>query len=452
MADPYTQPGGAVLAPPDTWRARLGYLGPSVIVSGSIVGSGEIILTASLGAAAGYVLLWWMLFACWSKSIVQAELGRYTVLSGDTYLRALNRLPGKIAGPRGAVSWPILLGLLNFLPGITGLGGIVGGAGLAVSLLFPGIDPLISTGAVACVTAFILGTGGYRRLETVMLGLVMSFTFITLVCALLMQGTEYATNLDDLAAGFSFSFPTEFAVVALAAYGYTGVNSGEISAYTYWCIEKGYPGRVGERDDSPEWLERARGWLAVLRTDVWVTLIILTFATVPFYLLGAGVLNAVGEVPSGNDTIIALSGMFTETLGPWAKVLFATGAFCILFSTTLAGIAAGGRFIPDYLIEMGFTRRDDLNLRRSIIKVYVSVIPFLAFALYAFFQRPVLMVLVAGCFAAIMLPIQSGATLWLQRRYLPEELQPSVAARSLLILTFFVQLILSFAVVYYVVL
>ena len=99
--DEYTQPADAQENPPVGWRATLRYLGPSVIISATIVGSGEIILTASLGAAVGYGMLWWVLFSCWSKSIVQAELARYVVLSGDTYLRALNRIPGKLPGPRG---------------------------------------------------------------------------------------------------------------------------------------------------------------------------------------------------------------------------------------------------------------------------------------------------------------------------------------------------------------
>ena len=70
--DPYTMPEGGTREPPVSFAARLKYLGPSIIISGSIVGSGEIILTSSLGAAAGFLLLWWVLLSCWIKSLVQA--------------------------------------------------------------------------------------------------------------------------------------------------------------------------------------------------------------------------------------------------------------------------------------------------------------------------------------------------------------------------------------------
>ena len=84
---------------------------PSLIVTGAVIGSGELVLTTSLGAVAGWSLLWWLVLSCWCKSLVQAELARYTIVSGDTYLRAINRLPGRI----WRISWPIWLGLIAYI-------------------------------------------------------------------------------------------------------------------------------------------------------------------------------------------------------------------------------------------------------------------------------------------------------------------------------------------------
>ncbi len=452
IVDTYTQPADGIEEPPKTFRATLKYLGPSVIISATIVGSGEIVLTASLGAAVGYGMLWWVLLSCWSKSILQAELARYVVISGDTYLRALNRAPGKIPGPKGEFSWPLALGIIAFVPGFTGLGGVIGGAGQAVVLIFPQVSPVIAVAGLAVITALLLGTGSYFRLEKIMLLFVMTFTILTIVSAVLMQTTEFATRAEDLISGFQFDFAFEFAVLALAAYGYTGVNSGEISSYSYWCVEKGYSARIGRYDGTPEWQARAQGWLRVLRTDVWVTLCILTLATIPFYLLGAGVLHATGQQPSGNDTIVALSNMFTKTLGEWSIWVFAVGAFCILFSSSVAGVAGGARYIPDYLMELGFLKRERVDVRLKIIRWYGVIIPFVGLLLYAGFQRPVLMVTIAGSFAAVMLPVQSGLTLYFQRTRLPAEVQPKPLTRRFLQLTFIFQTSMALAVVYFVVL
>ena len=448
-ADRYTQPDNSTEDPPSNWSSTIRYLGPSVIISATIVGSGEIILTASLGAAVGFSMLWWVLFSCWSKSILQAELARYVILTGDTYLRAINRVPGKIPGPKKKFAWPIALGIVGFLTGLTGLGGLIGGAGQAVVIIFPELDPLIAVTLLALLAAILLGSGSYRRLENIMLLFVMTFTLLTLSSAMLMQTTDFATTSADIIQGLEFKFSTGFAVLALATYGYTGVNSGEIAAYSYWCIEKGYPARIGRFDDSPEWYQRAHGWLRVLRTDIWITLVLLTCATIPFYFLGAGILHPTGENPQGPDTIIALSNMYTKTFGPWSIWLFALGAFCILYSSSVAGLAAGARFLPDYLIELGFIRRENLELRLSIIRCYGLVVPFISLLLYISFQRPVMMVTIAACYAAMMLPIQSGITIYLQHKRLPRKVQPCKAAKCFLILTFLLQSALALAVIYF---
>ena len=184
------------------------------------MGSGEILLTAGLGAAAGFVLLWWVLFSCWIKSLIQAELARYVITTGDTYLRALNRLPGKLRFfNRERVAWPIWLGLVGFVPGILIGGGIIGGAGQALGLLLGPVVPAMTetwaTVSAAALVMLILGTGAYMRLEKAMLVLVMSFTAATIVSALLMQTTEFRATGADILSGLTFDFPLEHAVLAL---------------------------------------------------------------------------------------------------------------------------------------------------------------------------------------------------------------------------------------------
>ena len=48
---------------PRTLWERLKFVGPGVVVVGSVVGSGEVVLTSLLGAAAGFVFLWWILIS-----------------------------------------------------------------------------------------------------------------------------------------------------------------------------------------------------------------------------------------------------------------------------------------------------------------------------------------------------------------------------------------------------
>lgn len=451
-SDPYAVRDGEILEPPTTLWSRMKYLGPSVIVSGSIVGSGELILTSSLGAAVGFALLWWMLISCWSKSIVQAEIARYVVISGDTYLRAMNRIPGKI----GPLSWPVWIALITLIPNTMGLGGLLGGAGQAMSLLFDKLgftlDARVATGFIAAGTIAILITGSYKALERILIVFVAGFTGITLICAIAMQFTEFNTPITEIVSGFRFEFPMAHIALALAAYGYTGVNSIEISAYTYWCVEKGYPSYIGPKKEGPEWVARAKGWVKIIQTDVWLTLIILTCATLPYYLLGAGVLHKMGERPKGQEAIAALSNMFTETIGGWAVILFAIGAFFILASSVLSGLGAGGRAIPDYLIEMGAFDRSNLAVRHAWTRGYVTLFPILGFIIYLFVENPVLLVTIGGLTTAMMMPIQTFGTIWLRSRRLDPSVHPSKGVKIALICVFLFQALMALLVVRFVVL
>ena len=93
-----------------------------------------------------------------------------------------------------------------------------------------------------------------------------------------------------------------------------------------------------------------------------------------------------------------------------------------------------------------------MDLRRKIIRWYGMAVPFIGLGLYAGFQRPVLMVTIAASYAAMMLPIQCGITIYLQSKRLPEDIQPRPLTKYFLKLTFCVQLFLALAVIYFTVL
>ena len=438
--DPYTIAPGRVRAPPTTWGGRLRNLGPGIVVSGSIVGSGEILLTAGLGAAAGFTLLWWVLFSCWIKSLVQAEFARYVITSGDTYLRALNRLPGALPGPKGPIAWPIWLGVIGIVPAVLTSGGIIGGAGQALALIaepvFPNFGGPWATAVAAAVVMLLLWTGAYGRIEKILLVMVGSFTVATVACALLMQTTEYRAGVDDVIAGLSFEFPLEHLALAIGMYGVTGVAAGEIAAYTYWCVEKGYPSFVGGDRREPGWVERAKGWIRVVQLDVWVTLAILTLATLAFYFLGAGVLHRLGLRPEGAQTVAVLANMYTATLGDWAFALFVFGAFCILFSTVLSGIAAGSRTFPDLLVTMGFIPRPNIALRRNWTRGYIIAMPVVSALIYSYYESPIYMIIFGATFGAFMLPVQAYAALRMQRKHMDPRVRPGRWLRAALLLVF----------------
>lgn len=134
--DPYALPAEAIQDPPASLWAALKKIGPGIILAGTIVGSGELLLTTSFGAKHGFVFLWLILYSCVIKVFVQTELGRYAISSGKPTLGAINEL----AGPRLGANWILWCWLVMMLATTMQLGAMTGTVGQCIHLAFPHVS------------------------------------------------------------------------------------------------------------------------------------------------------------------------------------------------------------------------------------------------------------------------------------------------------------------------
>ena len=87
--------------------------------------------------------------------------------------------------------------------------------------------------------------------------------------------------------------------------------------------------------------------------DAFVSWLIYTFGTLAFFIMGASVLQPQGLVPKGNEMIVTLSRMYTDTLGEWAAMLFLVGAIAVLGSTLWAAVPSWSRMYANFLSVIG---------------------------------------------------------------------------------------------------
>ena len=426
---------------PTTLLERLKFIGPSIIVTGSVVGSGAIALAPLLGAATGFTLLWWLLLSLWSKPLIQAEISRYVIATNQTFLEAFSDMPGPKTNLQGKKSsWLVWFMFIGVIPSIAGMGGLAGAVAEAGHLMIPFLSVEAWVATACLITWFILYLGSYQSLEKILLAMVFFFSVVTLVIAIAMQSTSYAITSEQIIGGLSFSFPFEHAALALAVFGFTGISYGEIMAYTYWCLEKGYAkhgGEIGEK----------KAWIKVMQTDVWATVFFVTLGTLPFFLLGAAVLNTLGLYPPpGGDIIQTLLNIFTTILGSWAKWFFIPLAFFVLFSTLLSGTAAFTRTISDYLISMGLVL-EKAGTRNFLIQIIAFAIPLFSCVAYFLLPNPIMLLLIAGIWAAMGLPIINIGALYLVNK-LERDLQPKPLTKFVLWLTLFLQIGMAALIVY----
>ena len=433
---------------PKTFLERLKFIGPSVVVTGSVVGSGSIVMTPLLGAAAGFMLLWWLLLSMWSKPIIQAEIARYIVVSKKTFLEAFADMPGFKTTIQGkTTSWLVWFMFIGVVPSIAGMGGLAGAVAEAGNTMFPFITVETWVVISCLVTWMLLYFGSYKSLEKTLLVMVLFFSFMTMIIAIAMQSTDYQVSVAQVSSGLSFSFPSGYLPLALAVFGFTGISYGEIMAYTYWCLEKGYAENSGNN------VEETKHWIKTMQTDVWVTVFFITLGTLPFFFLGAGVLYNVPELQqalaTGSfwdiDVISSLQNMFSLVLGGWAKWLFIILAFFVLFSTLLSGTAAFTRTISDYLISMGLVK-EQANTRKKLIKLIAFLIPFLSGLFYFVLPNPFTLLLIAGIWAAMGLPIVNIGALYLVNKLEPE-LQPKITTKFILWASLVLQLSMAVLII-----
>ena len=225
--DPYALPASAIEEPPVSLWAALRKIGPGIILAGTIVGSGELLLTTSLGAKHGFLFLWLILFSCVIKVFVQTELGRYAISSGKPTLGAINEL----GGPHLGAHWILWLWLLMMLTTIFQLGAMTGTIGQAINLVLPSVSagianvldgslpdladairkrPEFPWAIVTCLTAIgLLWTGNYRRIEIITTALVVGITVLTVTAACALPATDYQIPWPEVVKGLAFRLPAD---------------------------------------------------------------------------------------------------------------------------------------------------------------------------------------------------------------------------------------------------
>jgi len=419
--DPYQLRPEDVIEPPKTFFDTLKRIGPGIILAASIVGSGELIATTTLGAKVGYTAMWIIVLSCLIKPVVQAELGRYVIATGETGLAGFNQVPG----PRAKVNWIVWAWAAMTLMTMMQIGAMFGGVSQVMNLLIPSISVKLWVLIFLAVTLALLLGGGYERIERLAMVKVGLFTMLTFLAAMLLIRMPQYFSWDAFWDGFKFKLPGAGFADAVAVFGITGVGASELFMYPYWCVEKGYARFVGRREASAEWRHRARGWVRVMHTDIVASMIIYTVATVAFYLLGAGVLNGMKLVPKEGEMISTLSNIYTQTLGPWSRWLFYAGAIVTLYGTIFAATAANSRVFADMLRLMGAFGADDAEARTRYRNLFIVLLTVVPVGLIFIFTDPVHMVRIGGIAQAMMLPVIGLGAVYLRHRHLPKDIQPS---------------------------
>lgn len=334
-------------------------LGPGLIFAAVAVGVSHLVQSTRAGAEYGLSLSALIVFAC---------LIKYPAFRFGTDYAAATGLPLMEAYRRQG-RWALAIYIFN-LP----LDMFVATA--AIALVTTGIfknvfpieisDVLLSFILLVC-SAVLLASGRYRFFETITKVIVVLFSILTVIAAMLSI-PEINWGEDDMTRTVELDRTTLLFMIAIAGWMPTGVSVSMFQSL--WVCEKA---RIHKR--------KITGDEARFDFNLgYVSSIVLALC---FVLMGAALMYRSGVTPDASAAGFAgqLIDMFTQVIGAWSRPLIAVAALAVMVSTLLSGLDAGPRaasFALGYLLP---------SVRENSRRSYLIILVFQVFgaALMLFF-------------------------------------------------------------------
>ena len=362
---------------PRLWAA----LGPGIVWLALAQGSGELFYWPYFAAKYGALYLCLLIPASVLQTPVNLEIGRYTMLTGESVFLGFRRLHPLF----GLFMWGFFA--VNFV--LVGSFATAGGTALADLLPWPASfdvrgRTLLWSYAITAIfaVALFVGRTAYRLIERFMLVVALT-TAVGLILAslhptVLAKAPEFLRAL-VVPSGVPRP-PADLKELErfITMICYSGLGGFWSLFYSFWLREKGYgmaayaghitsplTGKkelVGDAafrfEDTPENARRWRGWMRALFVDNAVGVLGNLFTTLLITLLAYTILHRDGTVPSGWRMAAEQGAFFGALWGPAARVVFLVIAGCFLMDTWLAGVDAVARVHSEMLCSTSARARE----------------------------------------------------------------------------------------------
>jgi hypothetical protein len=419
-------------------------------------GSGELIWWPYIIAKYGLSFLFLLLPACLLQFPVTYEIGRYTLLTGESIFQGFIRLNRHFA----FLLW--ILMTLSFL--WFGAFAAAGGTSLAALTNFP-VDwtPRGQTlfwgylSMLVFLSAILLSKVIYRLVETFMWGIAL-LTLVGLCWASANAEALYAlpafvTGLFIPPSPMPRPWDSADATKLLTAITFAGLGGFWTLFYSYWVRDKGagmayYMGRLtgpitGKAEAIPtsgftpgndEGLAHVSRWRHYLFWDISIGIGGNLLTTLMTCLLAYALLFPKGLLPQGYELAVVQSRFFEVNWGVLGRFLFLIVAAAFLSDTWLATVDAVSRIHTDCLYAF-FPRSQSISVRAWYL-IFLFLLTAITSATMGF-AEPGPLILLSAVIGFVGTVLFSLALIFLNHVYLPRHL-PAAARPGRLNLTFLV--------------
>jgi len=406
-----------------------------LLLLGTAIGSGELLVEPATAARYGGSLFWAILFIVFTKALWNEAIGRVSIVTGQNFLECCSNRDRVLS----LVPWAWYG--VNVLKDFFLRGGIVAIAGLICYDVFGPLPLLNQCGYsdeqyhmvawtlvnYALVWALLMA-GGYRLAETVNTVLSLLFTTCLVICAVsvLPQATS------ELARGLVPKLPTESGQWLMLMTLSGIVMSGSTTVfYSAWAEERqmglfGFVRRTGRRltraEIEPKSAEETQymfGWLRVNTLNVSICYILGALICMSTFVLGIAVLRPANVTLSGAKLAPELSLMMTRVAGPWAKPVFYVGTYAAVISTAIGILDGGSRMYVQPLRRVFPTLLERLS-PAVCPRIIMTLMVIGCWSVYLLVPDALRLVLWMGAIDAPLVGILIAAYAYLARFYLPQ--------------------------------
>jgi hypothetical protein len=426
-------------------------VGPSFILLGMGLGSGELIMWPYLAANYGLGIIWAAVIGITFQFFINMEIERYTLVNGESVFVGLGR----------KLKWlsPIWFILSTIIP-----------------WMWPGI--ILSSATIFAGTFGVKNTNLIAVLMLVLIGLILSFgkvvyktqehfqkwliflgvPFVLLLTIFLAKGSDWqslAFGLSGKGEGFWW-IPGGLSIMTfLGAFAYSGAGGNLNLAQSFYIREKDYGmGKYGGKitsllrkktTDFPlegktflvnqENLKIFKSWWRKINLEhllvFWLT------GAVTIILLS---LLSFATVYHQTDGVMGINFLFkeAETIGslvfPFIGRLFLIIVSLMLFSTQMSVLDATSRITSENLVILNKNKFSPNNLPKFYFGFLWTQILLGIIIILIGSTEPWQLVELSAFLNAITMMIYTGVILWLNQTSLEKELRPSWWRKMILIL------------------
>lgn len=418
-------------------------IGPSFIILGVGLGSGELILWPYLASNYGMGLIWAAVLGITFQFFINMEIERYTLVTGESVFVGLTRKYGRFTP-----IWFILTTLIPWMwPGIAASSATVFAAALGIEYSkFIGIALLLLMGGI-----FSLGSVVYKTQEQVQKAIILigvPFVFVvTLFFAKPIHWEALGAGLFGLGEGFSF-LPVGLPVATfLGALAYAGAGGNLNLAQSLYVKEKGYgmgkfSGRLtsifsGKKENieltgttfepTIQNIKHFKIWWKRINTEhaivFWLTG---AFTMVLLSLLAYATVYGNPDVVTSINFVILEGSVIAERTIPALGTFFLVMAGIMLFGTQFSVLGSNSRISTENLI---LANQEKFKVKNASKYFYVFLwMQILAgVAIFAAgFTEPLALVVTGAVLNAISMFIYSGLILFMNMTILQKATRPAI--------------------------